>query len=156
MTWSLLFRSRCLSLSTCRWICINNLDQGIWCGPPRGLGEQGNKANYFRGTREQKSKTEGNRGTKAILGKWEHRKSRFWFWGTRENANFFRGTKEQVPALGGLSDWLKIRSGCGILIYSAEQGLIMPFEYFLHLDLLYLHSQTEPLLTTAEYIFPSM
>ena len=45
--------------------------------PPRGLGEQGNKAVYFGGTREQKSKTEGTRGTKANLGKNEHRKSRF-------------------------------------------------------------------------------
>ena len=33
-----------------------------------GFGEQGNKAIYFSGTREQTSKTEGNRGTKAILG----------------------------------------------------------------------------------------
>ena len=38
-----------------------------------GFGEQGNKAIYFRGTREQKSKTEGNRGTKAIFGNKEHR-----------------------------------------------------------------------------------
>ena len=38
---------------------------------------------------EQKSKTEGNRGIKAILGNRVHRKSRFWFWGTRENADFF-------------------------------------------------------------------
>ena len=42
---------------------------------PRGV-EQGNKVIYFRGTREQKSKTEVNRGTKAILGNREHRKSR--------------------------------------------------------------------------------
>ena len=33
-----------------------------------GVYGNGNKAIYFRGTREQKSKTEGNRGTKAILG----------------------------------------------------------------------------------------
>ena len=39
--------------------------------------EQWNKAIYFRGIREQKSKTEGNRGTKGILGNREHRKSRF-------------------------------------------------------------------------------
>ena len=55
-------------------------------GPPRGLGEQGRKVIYFRGTREQKSKTEGNRGTKAVLGNREHRKSRFWFWKKRKNA----------------------------------------------------------------------
>ena len=42
---------------------------------PRGFGEQGNKAIYFRRTREQKSNTEGNRYTKAILGNREHRKS---------------------------------------------------------------------------------
>ena len=48
---------------------------GYYGGPPRGLGEQGNKALYFRGTRKQKSKTEGIRGTKAILGNREHRKS---------------------------------------------------------------------------------
>ena len=33
--------------------------------PSQGFWEQGNKAIYFRGTREQKPKTEGNRGTKA-------------------------------------------------------------------------------------------
>ena len=37
-------------------------------GPPRLFEEQGKKAIYFRGTREQKYKTEGNRATKAILG----------------------------------------------------------------------------------------
>ena len=67
-------------------------------GPPRGFGEQGNKAIYFRGTREQKSKTEGNRETK------EHRRSRFWSWGTRENADFFRGIREQVPPWEGLKN----------------------------------------------------
>ena len=36
--------------------------------------EHGNKAIYFRGTREQKSKTEGNTGTKTILGNREPRK----------------------------------------------------------------------------------
>ena len=39
----------------------------LW-GPLRGFGEQGNKAIYFRETREQKSKTEGNRGTRAFWG----------------------------------------------------------------------------------------
>ena len=38
----------------------------------RVLGEQGNKGIYFRGTREQMSKDEGNRGTKAISGNKEH------------------------------------------------------------------------------------
>ena len=71
-------------------ICYEALP-GVW-------GSRGNKAIYFRGTREQKSKTEGNRGTKAILGNREHRKSRFWFWGTRGKCRFyFRGTRKQVP-----------------------------------------------------------
>ena len=35
---------------------------------PKAFGEQGNQAIYFRGTRKQKSKTEGNRGTKAFFG----------------------------------------------------------------------------------------
>ena len=44
---------------------------------------------FISGEQENKSlKTEGNRGTKAILGNREHRKSRFLFWGTRENADF--------------------------------------------------------------------
>ena len=38
------------------------------------LGNRGIRPFYFRGTREQKSKAEGNRGTKAILGNREHRK----------------------------------------------------------------------------------
>ena len=37
-----------------------------------GFGEQENKALYFRGTRGQKSKTEGNSGTKTFGNK-EHR-----------------------------------------------------------------------------------
>ena len=68
----------------------------LW-GPPMGFGEQGNKAIYFRGTREQKSKTEWNRGTKAILGNREHRKSRIWFWGIRGNADFFREQGNRCP-----------------------------------------------------------
>ena len=48
-----------------------------WLGPPRFCFslEQGNKAIYFRGTMEQKSKTESNRETKAIFGNSEHSKS---------------------------------------------------------------------------------
>ena len=46
-------------------------------GPPRGFGEQGNNAIYFGGTREQKPKTEGNRGTKPVLGNREHRNQDF-------------------------------------------------------------------------------
>ena len=33
-------------------------------GPPKSFGEQWNKPIYFRRTREQKSKTEGNRETR--------------------------------------------------------------------------------------------
>ena len=40
---------------------------------------------------------EGNRGTKAYLGNREHRKSRFWFWGTKAQSNLFHGGKRQVP-----------------------------------------------------------
>ena len=59
-------------------------------GHPRGLGEQGNKVMPFilreQGKKSIKSiKLKGTReGTKAILGNREHRKSRFWFWGTSE------------------------------------------------------------------------
>ena len=49
----------------------------IFCGPLRGLGEQGNKVIYFRGTMEPKPKTDETRGSKAIWGNKEHKKSRF-------------------------------------------------------------------------------
>ena len=71
--------------------------------PPRGSGEQGNKAIYLSGTREQKSRTEGNRETKAILGTGNIENQDFDF-GEREKMPFFRGTREQVPTpppLGG-------------------------------------------------------
>ena len=72
-------------------------------GPPRGFGKQGNKAFYFREIREQKSKTERNRGTKAILRNKEHRKWRFWFRGTREIASFFSEEQgNRYPHLEGL------------------------------------------------------
>ena len=45
--------------------------------PSQEFGEQVNKGIYFMGTREQRSKNEGNMGTKAVLGNREHRKSRF-------------------------------------------------------------------------------
>ena len=45
-------------------------------GPPRGFWEQGNEG-IFSG--EQRSKNEGNRGTKAILGNREHRYQDFVF-----------------------------------------------------------------------------
>ena len=52
----------------------------------------GNKGIYFRETREQRSKNEGNRGTKAILGNREHRKWGFWFWGTKKFISGFCAT----------------------------------------------------------------
>ena len=62
-------------------------------GPPRGFGEQGKRGIYFRGTGEQRSNFEGNRGTKTILGNREHKKTNFRFFGTGEQANLFQGNK---------------------------------------------------------------
>ena len=53
-------------------------------------GEQGNKGIYFRRTREQRCKTEGNRGTNAILGNREHRTSRFGFQELENSVYFSR------------------------------------------------------------------
>ena len=50
---------------------------------------------YLRGTREQKSKTEENRGTKAILGNREHRKIKILIMGIMGIRPFLRGTREQ-------------------------------------------------------------
>ena len=74
-------------------VCVVRLQNPWLLRPSQGLGELGNKAIYFIGAREQKSKTKENMGTKAILENREHRKSRFWFWGTRENDDFFQGNK---------------------------------------------------------------
>ena len=63
-----------------------------------GNREQGQ---FFRGTGEQRPKHKGNRGTQAILGNREHRKSRFCFWGTREQGHFFEGNKGTGTPLGG-------------------------------------------------------
>ena len=53
-------------------------------GPPRGFAEQGNKGSceYIMGTRDQKD--EANKGTKAVYGNRENRKSGVWIWGTVE------------------------------------------------------------------------
>ena len=66
-------------------------------GLSRGFREQGNKVICFRGTREQKSKTEGNRGTNANLGNGEHRKSRFWFWEQRKMPIFSEEQGNRYP-----------------------------------------------------------
>ena len=58
--------------------------------PSQGFGEQGNKGKFFRGTGEQRPKNKGEQGTQEIFGNREHRKSRFYFWGTRPL--FSRGT----------------------------------------------------------------
>ena len=50
---------------------------------------------WNRGTKEERSKNEGNRGTKAILGNREHRKSKILILG--DKAIYFMGTREQVP-----------------------------------------------------------
>ena len=66
---------------------------GLWrfsskWGSPRSFGEQANKDIYFGGTRGQRSKNEGNSGTKAILGLGKYRKSSFRFMGIGEQSNF--------------------------------------------------------------------
>ena len=65
-----------------------------------GFGEQGNKGNFFR---EQRPKHKANRGTQAILGNREHRKSRFCFLGnTGTRPIFFREQGSRYPPLEGL------------------------------------------------------
>ena len=59
----------------------------------QGCGEQGKGGIYFRETIEQRSKTEGKRGTKALLGKGEHGKSWFWFGGNRRAERFISAGK---------------------------------------------------------------
>ena len=87
--------------------------------PSQGFGETGEKAIYFSITVEQKYKTEGNMGTKAILGNMEHCKSRFWFWGTSENAYLFHWNKGKRYPLWGpllpiyLSIYLSMRPSQG-------------------------------------------
>ena len=55
-----------------------------------GLGKQ-EKMAFFPG--EQMPHFEGNRGTKTILGNREHKKTKFQFLGTGEQANLFQGYK---------------------------------------------------------------
>ena len=65
--------------------------------PSQGFWETGEKGIYFRGNRVTKAKFEGNRGTKRIFGKREHKKEIFVFWGTGDKPIYFRRTREQVP-----------------------------------------------------------
>ena len=59
--------------------------------PSQGFGEQGNQGIYFRGTGEQRSNFEENRGTKTILGNREHKKTNFRFFGNRGTSQFISG-----------------------------------------------------------------
>ena len=65
---------------------VLKVSASIWEGLPGIWRKRGIKP-FISG--EQKSKTGWNMGTRAIWGNSEIRKSRFWFWGTRENADFF-------------------------------------------------------------------
>ena len=63
-----------------------------------GLGEQGNKGIYSRGTGEQRPNFEKNRGTKTIYGNREHRKNKFSILGEQGNKPiYFRGKKNRYP-----------------------------------------------------------
>ena len=65
---------------------------------PGVLGNRGTRA-FISG--EQGNKGQILRGTKTILGKREHRKQIFDFWGTEEQANLFQGNKGTGTPLGG-------------------------------------------------------
>ena len=83
-------------------------------GPPRGFGEQGNKAIYFRETGEQRPNFEGNREQRQYLGTGNIRKQIFDFGGTGEQANLFQGNKgtgTPPPPLGGPQNILSQKSG---------------------------------------------
>ena len=57
-------------------------------GHSRGFGEQGHLFQGNKGT-----KVWNERGPKANFGNREHRKSKFWFWGTGEQSDLFQGNK---------------------------------------------------------------
>ena len=54
---------------------------------------RGTKAFFFRGTREQRSKNEGNKGTDSVFGNKEQRNSIFCFGGTGGQSDLFQGNK---------------------------------------------------------------
>ena len=62
-------------------------------GPPRAFGEQGNKAIYFRRTREQKSKTEGNMEQMQFWGTGNIENQDFDFGEEGKMSIFFQGTR---------------------------------------------------------------
>ena len=82
---------------------------------PGVLGNRGTRA-YFSG--EQRSKNKGNRGTKAILGNREHRKSTFCFWGTGDKGHLFQENKGTgtpplpIPPREGLRNWIFLLPSC--------------------------------------------
>ena len=69
--------------------------------PSQGFGERRNKAIYFRGTREQKFKTEGNMEQRQFWGTGIIENQYFDFGEQGKMLIFFRGTREQVPTLEG-------------------------------------------------------
>ena len=69
--------------------------------PLRGFREQGNKGIDFKGTREQMSENEGNRGTLAIFGSRNIGNEEFDFQQQGNKAIYFRGTRKHIfPSLG--------------------------------------------------------
>ena len=73
--------------------------------PSQGLWGTGEKGIYFRGTGEQRSNFEGNRGTKTILGNREHKKINFRFLGNRGTSQFIsveQGNNYPHPLRGPL------------------------------------------------------
>ena len=74
----------------------------------QGLGEQGDMCIYFRGTREQRCKNEGNiglkmRGTGDLWQFWgtgNIENQHFCFWEQGNKAIYFRGTSIYVTSLG--------------------------------------------------------
>ena len=85
----------------------------------------GKKGIYFRRTREQRCKTEGNRGTNAILGNREHRTSRFGF---RELENSVYFSRNRCPpgraSLGGAADFISPRLGWWGSFLRSELGAV--------------------------------
>ena len=66
----------------------------------QGLGGQGKRNIYFRGTRKQRQHLRGTRGTKTILGNRKHKKTSLGF-GEQEEKSMFQGNKStSIPMEG--------------------------------------------------------
>ena len=76
----------CLYCAECQGKCGNTKCEAL----PGVLGNRG-KGYLFRGTGEQRSNFEGNRGTKTILGNMKHKKTNFRFLGNRGTSQFISG-----------------------------------------------------------------